>query len=111
MKNLMTYKNYTGSVEYSDTDKMLFGQVVGIKSLISYQGRSVDELRADFEDAVDDYLDMCEQQGVEPEVYYKGAVSVRMDPELHRLASIAAQSNHETLNEFIRNCIRDKVSH
>ena len=111
MNNIMTYKGYTGSVEYSDIDKILFGRVIGVRSLISYQGSSVEELRADFEEAVDDYLDMCKQQDIEPEVYYKGAISVRLDPELHRLATIAAQSNHETLNEFIRNCIKDKVTH
>ncbi len=48
---------------------------------------------------------MCEADGVEPEKYYKGAISIRLDPELHRQATIAAQSKHETLNEFIKGCI------
>lgn len=110
MNNIMTYKGYSGSVEYSDTDNVLFGQVIGVRSLISYQGSSIAELRADFEEAVDDYLDMCKQQCVEPEIYYKGSISIRLDPELHRKATVAAQSNHETLNEFIRNCIRERVN-
>ena len=109
MNNILEYKGYKGSVEYSAKDEVLFGQVLGIRSLISYEGKSVDELKQDFEGAVDDYLVMCEEEGVEPEKYYKGSISIRLDPELHREAAVFAQSEHMTLNQFITSCIRDKV--
>lgn len=57
MNNILEYKGYSGTVEYSADDNVLFGKVIGIKSLISYEGQSVDELRADFEYAVDEYLE------------------------------------------------------
>ena len=69
----------------------------------------VDELKQDFEGAVDDYLVMCEEEGVEPEKYYKGSINIRLDPELHREATVFARSEHMTLNQFITSCIRDKV--
>ncbi len=108
--NIIEYKGYYGSVDYSAEDDVLFGSVIGISGLISYEGKSIDELKADFEEAVDSYLEMCEADGVEPEKYYKGAISIRLDPELHRQAAIAAHSNHETLNEFIKGCIWKGVS-
>ena len=62
----MKYKGYTGSVEYSPEDECLFGQVQGLHgTLISYEGDSVDEIRKDFEGAVDDYLASRSERGIE----------------------------------------------
>lgn len=54
--DLISYKNYNGTVEYSEEDECLFGKVIGIKSLISYEGSSIHELKQDFQRAVDEYL-------------------------------------------------------
>lgn len=35
----LKYKNFIGSVEYSETDKILFGKVLGIRGLISYEAK------------------------------------------------------------------------
>ena len=61
------YKGYTGSVEYSPKDKCLFGEVQGIRSLILYEGHTLEELEADFRDAIDDYLELCERNHYTPE--------------------------------------------
>lgn len=108
--NLIEYKGYFGSVDYSAEDNILFGSVIDIRGLISYEGKSVDDLKINFEQAIDKYLKTCEANGVEPEKYYKGTLSIRLDPELHRQATIAAASNHETLNEFIKRCVWEGVA-
>ena len=60
----LKYKGYTGSVEYSEEDKCLFGKVQGMaKDSITYEGSTVEELTKDFEEAVDDYLALCEEKG------------------------------------------------
>ena len=64
----MQYKGYVGSVEVSESDGVFCGKVKGIQSLISYEGRSVQELIDDFHKAVDDYLALCEAEGSEPEM-------------------------------------------
>lgn len=71
MKNWLEYKGYYGSVDYSSEDAVLYGKVLGINSLISYEGESVTELQQDFEGAVDDYLEVCAENGTEPEVSQK----------------------------------------
>ena len=55
----MEYKGYIGSVEVSEEDGVFFGKVQGIRSLISYEGESYNDLRDDFHNAVEDYLAMC----------------------------------------------------
>ena len=61
MSDLLSYKNYNGTVEFSKEDNCLFGKVIGIKSLISYEGASVKELEQDFHNAVDEYLEDCKE--------------------------------------------------
>lgn len=56
----MTYKGYQGSAQYSDDDQIFYGNMIGIKAQVSYERSSVDELRAAFEEAVEDYLENCE---------------------------------------------------
>ena len=59
MSSVMKYKDYIGSVEFSEEDQLFYGKVLGIHSLISYEGESAKELIQDFHDAVDDYLELC----------------------------------------------------
>lgn len=61
----LKYKGYSGSVEYSDG--VLHGKVLGVRSLISYEGHTTEELHEEFERAVDDYLAICEENGITPE--------------------------------------------
>lgn len=63
----ITYKGYTGSVEYSPEDKYLFGEVQDVPALILYEGQTLEELEADFRDAIDDYLELCERNHYTPE--------------------------------------------
>ena len=110
MNNLMEYKGYVGSVEFSPSDESFYGKVQGIRSLISYEGTTASELVSDFHGAVDDYLSMCEAEGKEPEKAYKGSFNVRISPELHRDAAIYAIEHEITLNSFIERSIERELA-
>jgi len=66
---MLECKGYYGTVEFSSADKVFFGKVVGINSLISYQGECIQSVREDFEGAIEDYLETCAEKSVEPEKY------------------------------------------
>lgn len=68
MNNTIQYKGYVGTVEFFEADKTFYGKVLGIRSLISYEGKGIKELLEDFHGAVDDYLELCEEEGISPEV-------------------------------------------
>lgn len=110
MSNTMEYKNYIGSVEFSEADGVFFGKVMGVRALISYEGTTAKELVEDFHDAVDDYLALCEADGKEPERAYKGSFNVRVPPELHRQAVIYASTHQMTLNSFVENSMRTALA-
>ena len=69
MGNTIQYKGYVGSVEFSEEDEIIYGKVMGVRSLISYEGENEKELLNDFHNAVDDYLKTCVEE-------VKGAVSL-----------------------------------
>ena len=62
MNNTIQYKGYVGSVEFSEEDGIFYGKVMGIRSLISYEGESAKELLDDFHGAIDDYLETCKAE-------------------------------------------------
>ena len=109
MNNTMEYKGYLGSVEFSQADALFFGKVMGIRALISYEGENARELLEDFHQAVDDYLALCAAEGVEPEKAYKGSFNVRISPELHKQAIIAATAGQMSLNSFVERSIKQAI--
>ncbi len=106
----MNYKGYTGSVEFSEKDAVFHGKVVGIQSLISFEGESVSSITEDFRNAIDEYLDFCYATGKEPEKPFKGSFNVRIGSELHRRAATAASSRGVSLNAFVEEAIRQSVN-
>ena len=105
MSNLLSYKNYNGTVEYSREDECLFGKVIGIKSLLSYEGQSVQELEQDFKTVIDEYLEDCKERNIEPEQPYKGTFNVRISPELHRTIAVYAIEHGKSLNAAVEEAI------
>ena len=76
MSNLMRYRKYIGTVEFSGEDNCFFGKVIGIKSLLSYEGKFLEDLKKDFQCVVDDYLEDCKERGVTPEQPYNEFLDV-----------------------------------
>lgn len=94
----MSHNGYTARIHYDDDDKIFFGQIAGITDNVGFHGETVHELRAAFEEAVEDYIDTCAKVGKEPQKPYSGRVMFRIDPETHRRAAIAAEIAGISLN-------------
>ena len=77
--------------------------------MISYEGESANDLVADFHTAVDDYLEMCAAEGIEPEKAYKGSFNIRISPELHKQAVVAAMAHNVSLNSFVERSIQRAI--
>ena len=98
--NTMTYKGYAARIEYSEEDECLVGHLVGIRSIVGFDGKSVTELRKRFRAAVDHYLEASETLGLAPEKPFSGRMMLRMSPNLHARASAAAQVKGVSLNQW-----------
>lgn len=107
MKDVLNYKNFIGSVSFSAEDELFYGKIEGIDDLITFEGSSVKELKAAFEEAVEDYLDLCKQLGKNPEKTYRGTFNVRVKPETHKAAARTATRYGFSLNQLIEKALED----
>ncbi|MFA7658142.1 MAG: type II toxin-antitoxin system HicB family antitoxin [Candidatus Gastranaerophilaceae bacterium] len=110
MKNVLEYKDYFGSVEYSGDDNVFYGKILGIKALVLFEGQSVDELKSAFYEAVDDYINTCKEMKLELEKPFKGSLNIRIGRDLHQKAAIAAEQNKTSINQVIKEAIDKYVA-
>lgn len=110
MSNIMTYKGYSARIDYDDEDGILFGQIAGIHDGVGFHADSVEDLRAAFNEAVDDYLETCAKIGKEPQKPYSGRMMFRVNPDVHRKAAIAAELSGKSLNQWAEEALA-KAAH
>jgi len=109
MNNVLEYKGYLGSVEFSAEDQCLCGKVEFINDLILFDGLSVGEVQQSFRDAVDQYLESCAARGVQPDQPFKGSFNVRVGGDLHRRAAQEARRRGVALNELVIRALRREL--
>jgi predicted HicB family RNase H-like nuclease len=98
---MMEYKGYQATVEYDDEADLFHGEVLNTRAVITFQGRSVDDLRRELAESVEDYLEWCAERGKEPEKPYSGRLLVRTTPEIHRAVATAAARERESVNAWV----------
>ena len=96
----MEYKGYTAEITYDEDAEVFFGRVLHLRDVITFESDSVEGLKKEFQISVDDYLEFCEELGQEPERPYSGRFVLRLDPELHRDAVLAADRMGMSLNSW-----------
>lgn len=102
---MIEYKGYTGVFEFDASIDAFHGHIVGLRDVVTFQGRSLDELRTEMAESVEDYLEACGKVGKEPERPYRGEFLVRTTPELHRAAAIRAEASGMSLNAWVENTL------
>ena len=98
---MMEYKGYLSHVEFDDEADIFHGEVINIRDVITFQGKSVDELRKAFEDSVEDYLAFCAERREEPEKPFPGRFVVRLSPEQHRKVILAAEKAGKGVDRWV----------
>lgn len=110
MNEVLKYKGYHGSTEFSLEDDCLFGHLLGISDIISYEGNSVKEIKAAFKESVDDYVETCRKIGKAPQKPYSGKVMFRIDPQVHAKAALAAKLKGVSLNQWAEEVLKEAAS-
>ncbi|RED75402.1 type II toxin-antitoxin system HicB family antitoxin [Cohnella phaseoli] len=101
MTTLLEYKGYVGKVEVDLDANILHGEVMYLRDVVTFQGKTVDDIRQAFQDSIEDYLEFCESEGEEPEKPFSGKFLVRLTAEQHKLVTIAAMSAGSSLNAWV----------
>ncbi|MFA6036606.1 MAG: type II toxin-antitoxin system HicB family antitoxin [Legionellales bacterium] len=102
---MMEYKGYVGKAEFDDEADIFHGEVLLTRGVVTFQGRTVNSLKKAFHDSVDDYLAFCREQGITPEKPFSGKFVLRLNPEAHRRAALAAKMAGKSLNAWAADII------
>ena len=98
---MMNYKGYHGTVSFDEEAEIFHGEVTDLRDVVTFQGRSVDELKIAFRDSVDDYLEFCAERGEKPDKPYSGKFLLRIDPQLHRKLAALSWEEGASLNKWV----------
>jgi predicted HicB family RNase H-like nuclease len=106
---MMDYKGYIGHVEFDHEAELFHGEVINTRDVITFQGKTVEEIKSAFRDSVDDYLAYCVKLGQQPEKPFTGKLMVRIPPDLHRKIYLAAKQSGESINAWIKEQLEQRV--
>ncbi len=98
---MLKYKGYTGHVEFDDESGIFHGEVLDLRDVITFQGKTVEEIEKAFRDSIDDYLEFCKERNEKADKPFSGRLMVRLPPRLHRKVFITARQEGKRLNQWI----------
>jgi predicted HicB family RNase H-like nuclease len=104
------YHGYSGHAEYDSEADLFHGEVVGTRDVVTFQGRTLAQLRKAFQESVDDYLAFCKERGESPERPFSGKFVARITPDVHRALSLAADREGVSLNQLVNQYLSEAVS-
>jgi predicted HicB family RNase H-like nuclease len=108
--NSLNYKEYVGTFAYDEEADTFHGRVVGLRDVITFEGRSIEQLKKALGESIEDYLDFCRQRGEEPEKPLSGKFVLRLDPSLHRAVAVAAERDGKSLNSWVKERLQEAVN-
>lgn len=106
---MLEYKGYIGKVEFDEVAEIFHGEVINLRDIITFQGRSVTELHKAFKESVDDYLEFCAERNENPEKPFSGNFTVRLDPEVHRKVYLQAHMSNKSLNSWVAEILKSAL--
>ena len=106
---MMEYKGYHAKVYFDARDDIFVGEVFGLNDSLNFHGSTVQELKEMFHQSIDNYLELCNKLGEEPEREFKGSFNIRVQPELHRQLAYNALKEGKSLNQYINESLTQFV--
>ncbi len=105
--NAMKYKGYFAKVEFDAEDRIFVGHIIGIRDVVGFHGKSVEELESSFQEAIDNYLDACIKLEQKPNKPYSGNLMLRIPAEVHAAVAAAAAANGKSINQWATRVLED----
>lgn len=110
MKNTMTYKGYSASIEFDIDDHILVGRILDVDDIITFHAESVTGFEKAFHQTIDAYISACEKIGQSSEKPASGRLMLRINPTVHAAAIKAAGRARQSLNKWAEQALQ-KASH
>lgn len=105
----MQYKGYLARIVFDEESNIFHGEVINMRDIVTFQGKSVDELKKAFEESIEDYLNFCAERKEEPDKPFSGRFTIRLSPEQHRKVIIAAEKAGKDLDLWIADVLSNSA--
>ena len=110
MTNQMIINGFTAVITYDPEIELFRGEFVGVNGGADFYAADVQSLRLEGELSLKTFLEACEEEGIEPRKVFSGKLNLRIDPDLHESASLAAAASQRSLNQFINDALRQTLN-
>jgi predicted HicB family RNase H-like nuclease len=108
--NMMEIDGYKAKIEY-DPDLDLFrGEILGLNGSADFYGKTPAGLRKEFKNSLKVFLEVCEEEGINPIKDYSGKFNLRISSKLHREIAARATAADKSINQFVSEILKRSVS-
>lgn len=101
LTNVLKYKDYYARIAFDPSADAFHGRVIGMQDVIDFYGRTPEELREEFKNSVEEYLEWCAEEGTKPEKTWQGKLTLRVDEDLRRRLAVIAAASGDSINSWI----------
>jgi predicted HicB family RNase H-like nuclease len=107
MNNVMTIGGYQALIAFDPEISMFRGEFLGLNGGADFYAADVAGLHREGESSLKVFLQACQQRGIEPRKQYSGKFVLRLDPDVHEAATIAAAAHGKSLNQWAVETLRE----
>jgi predicted HicB family RNase H-like nuclease len=108
--SVMTVDGYQAKIEYDEELNLFRGEVLGLNGGADFYGKNPKELRTEFKQSLQVFLEVCREKGIEPRRHFSGRFNLRISPELHEKLAIAAQAQGKSINTLAQEALQERVA-
>lgn len=105
MMNIMEFDGYRAVIQYDPEIELFRGEFIGLNGGADFYAKDIDGLRREGQLSLKVFLEMCQEDGVEPRKEYSGKFNLRVPSEVHEELAAAAASSGKSLNQWVRDVL------
>lgn len=109
MMNAMEIQGYKAVIKYDPDINMFRGEFVSLNGGADFYATNIEDLRKEGERSLTVFLEMCREEGIEPQKKYSGKFNLRVPPELHAEVATKAAAEGKSLNQCVADILNEAV--
>jgi predicted HicB family RNase H-like nuclease len=106
MINVMTIEGFKAVIAFDPDIQMFRGEFVGLNGGADFYAADVEGLKREGAVSLRVFLEACTKRGIEPRKHFSGKFVLRLDPETHEAATVAAAAAGQSLNQWAQEALR-----
>ena len=108
--NMMEIDGYKAKIDYDPDLDQFRGEILGLNGSADFYGKSPASLRKEFKSSLKVFLEVCEEEGINPKKEYSGKFNLRIPSSLHREIAARANAADKSINQWVSEVLKQSVN-